>query len=260
MAPQAADAGAQRRRHVRGAEPLAAGAGRHHRRHPADAGGGHAGAAPLAPRGGPDRDPVPQAAPGHTRAAGHAAAGQRRPARGHARCWGGRWTLSDRLRTTSVALRDLIRDPNTQRSLGNLRTAVALLKPTLNFVAPVPDGLQLRELLLPPAGRAPVPAGARRQRPAAAGPHGEPGPAQQRWGTTFSSRPWDLQPGQSAHGATFDGQPAGRPMAPPYQPAIDAAGNADCQNGQDGFPDVPPDRGLRAQERRGRAPATPTTS
>ncbi len=66
--------------------------------------------------------------------------------------------LSDRLRTTSVALRDLIRDPNTQRSLGNLRTAVALLKPTLNFVAPVPDGLQLRQLLLPPAGRAPVPA------------------------------------------------------------------------------------------------------
>jgi hypothetical protein len=25
-------------------------------------------------------------------------------------------------------------------------------------------------------------------------------------------------------------------MAPPYQPAIDAQGNADCQNGQDGFP------------------------
>ncbi len=34
----------------------------------------------------------------------------------------------------------------------------------------------------------------------------------------------------------FDGFPAGRAMGPPYQPAIDAQGNADCQNGQVGFP------------------------
>ena len=53
---------------------------------------------------------------------------------------------------------------------------------------------------------------------------------------TYSSRPWDLQPGEPAQGATFAGQPAGRVLIPPYQPAVDAKGNADCQNGQDGYP------------------------
>ena len=143
--------------------------------------------------------------------------------------------LSGRLKTTSVALRDLIRDPNTQRSLNNLRTAVTLLNPTINFVAPYQTVCNYANYFFHPLGE-------HQSQP------GVGGNIQQQLirtvnlvqpntlGTTFSSRPWDLPPGKSAHGATFDGQPAGRPMAPPYQPAIDAAGNADCQNGQDGFP------------------------
>ena len=144
--------------------------------------------------------------------------------------------LSERLRTTSVALRDLIRDPNTVRSLGNLRTAVALLKPTLSFVAPYQTVCNYANYFFHPLGEhqsQPAPGGNAQQQLVRTVNLAQPNTL----GQTFSSRPWDLQPGQSAHGATFDGQPAGRPMAPPYQPAIDAAGNADCQNGQTGFPE-----------------------
>ena len=143
--------------------------------------------------------------------------------------------LSGRLRTTSLAVRDLVRDPNTQRSLGNLRTAVALLKPTLNFVAPYQTVCNYANYFFLPLGEhqsQPGPGGTIQQQLIRTVNLVQPNSL----GTTFSSRPWDLRPGQSAHGATFDGEPAGRPMAPPYQPAIDAAGNADCQNGQDGFP------------------------
>ena len=143
--------------------------------------------------------------------------------------------LSGRLRTTSLALRDLVRDPNTGRSLGQLRTAVALLKPTLNFVAPYQTVCNYANYFFHPLGEhqsQPAPGGNAQQQLVRTVNLAQPNSL----GSTFSSRPWDLQPGQSAHGATFDGQPAGRPMAPPYQPAIDAAGNADCQNGQDGFP------------------------
>ena len=143
--------------------------------------------------------------------------------------------LSGRLRTTSVALRDLIRDPSTGRSLGNLRTAVALLKPTLNFVAPYQTVCNYANYFFHPLGEhqsQPAPGGNAQQQLIRTVNLAQPNSL----GFTYSSRPWDLQPGQPAHGATFDGMPAGRPMAPPYQPAIDAQGNADCQNGQDGFP------------------------
>ncbi len=75
--------GPRRRRDLRRPERVARGAGRDHRRHPGDAGGGDAGPAPLAAGGGPDGDPVPQVPPGHERAAGDAAAGERRAPRGH---------------------------------------------------------------------------------------------------------------------------------------------------------------------------------
>ena len=50
-----------------------------------------------------------------------------------------------------------------------------------------------------------------------------------------ASRPWDTPPGVDPIGAEALGMPLGRVYATPYQPAIDAQGNADCQNGQDGW-------------------------
>src|SRR4030095_6388427 len=42
-----------------------------------------------------------------------------------------------------------------------------------------------------------------------------------------------------ARGAKFMGQPAHRLIAPLYPPAIDAQGNADCETGQQGYPNGP---------------------
>lgn len=143
--------------------------------------------------------------------------------------------LSERLRSSSVALRELIRDPATGMSLGNLRTSVALLKPTLQFVAPYQTVCNYANYFFHPLGEhqsQPAPGGNAQQQLIRTVNLGQPNSL----GFTYSARAWDLQPGQPAQGATFDGMPAGRPFAPPYQPAIDAQGNADCQNGQDGFP------------------------
>jgi virulence factor Mce-like protein len=143
--------------------------------------------------------------------------------------------LSGRLGDTSVALRSLVSDPATQMALGNLRTSVSLLQPTFEFVAPYQTVCNFANYFFHALGEhqsQPGPGGNIQQQLIRTVNLAQPNSL----GLTYSSRPWDLQPGEPAQGATFAGQPAGRPFAPPYQPAIDAKGNADCQNGQDGFP------------------------
>ena len=56
------------------------------------------------------------------------------------------------------------------------------------------------------------------------------------YGDIEASRPWDVPPGRRSRSAPRrSGMKLGRTYATPYQPAIDAQGNADCQNGQLGF-------------------------
>ena len=60
---------------------------------------------------------------------------------------------------------------------------------------------------------------------------------QNNYGSSTGSRPWDILAGQKPQGAKdAQGNPLFRLYAPPYQPAIDAQGNADCQLGQNGYP------------------------
>jgi hypothetical protein len=60
---------------------------------------------------------------------------------------------------------------------------------------------------------------------------------QNNYGSSTGSRPWDILAGQKPQGAKDKmGNPLFRLYAPPYQPAIDAQGNADCQLGQNGYP------------------------
>ena len=105
----------------------------------------------------------------------------------------------------------------------------------------LPDGLQLPELLHPPAGRGAVrrPVGPDRRRhlaePEHEGAELEPAeqlrharPARGRGTSRSGTKP------QSAKDA--QGNDLFRLYAPPYQPAIDAQGNADCQLGQAGYP------------------------
>jgi hypothetical protein len=63
---------------------------------------------------------------------------------------------------------------------------------------------------------------------------------QNNYATSEGSRPWDIPEDQDPQGAQDAlGSPLARFYAPPYQPAIDAQGNADCQNGQNGYPNGP---------------------
>jgi virulence factor Mce-like protein len=143
--------------------------------------------------------------------------------------------LSRRLKDSSIALRDLIRDPSTGMALGNVRNAVGQLRPTLEFVAPYQTVCDFADYFFNALGEhqsQPAPGGTLQQQLVRQVNLTQPNSL----GLTYSSRPWDLQPGEKAQGATYDGQPAGRAFAPPYQPAIDSHGNADCQNGQVGFP------------------------
>jgi hypothetical protein len=55
-----------------------------------------------------------------------------------------------------------------------------------------------------------------------------------------------VPPGVDPSGAKdAEGGALGRTFGTPYQPAIDAQGNADCQNGQAGFPRGPAAPGAR---------------
>jgi hypothetical protein len=55
-------------------------------------------------------------------------------------------------------------------------------------------------------------------------------------GSSTSSRPWGIPPDVNPIGATDPaGNALGRVYSAPYNPAIDAQGNADCQIGQHGW-------------------------
>jgi len=143
--------------------------------------------------------------------------------------------LSQDAGRASVALRELVRDPTTLLALSDLRRSLAVLRPTIEYVAPYQTVCNYAVYFFNALGEhqsQPGPGGNVQQQLARIVNYTQPNTL----AYTFNSRPWDLPPGQPAHGATFGGQPAGRPMGPPYQPAIDAQGNADCQNGQVGFP------------------------
>ena len=80
--------------------------------------------------------------------------------------------LGEDLEDLFRAAEDLGDNPNTLLALKDLRKALQVTKPALQFVAPVPDGLQRLRLLLQPARHAPVRGGARR--------HGRADPRQAR--------------------------------------------------------------------------------
>ena len=143
--------------------------------------------------------------------------------------------LSKRLGSASSALLALVRNPNTLLSLRDVRTALAELRPLFTFIAPYQTVCNYTIYFLNPLGE-------HQSQPGAGGTvevqflkfpnRDQPnGPT-----STFNSRPWDLPPGQPAQNAMFNNNPAGRVLGTPYYHAIDAQGNADCQNGQFGYP------------------------
>jgi virulence factor Mce-like protein len=143
--------------------------------------------------------------------------------------------LTRDLADASREARELIRNPNTLMSLRDLRTALRILRPAIEYIAPYQTVCNYANYFIGPLGE-------HQSQPAAGGTN------EQQFlkiinylqpnsiALTTNSRPADVPPDQKPQGATINGQPAVRLFGPPYQPAIDAQGNADCQNGQAGYP------------------------
>jgi len=148
--------------------------------------------------------------------------------------------LNERLREAFGEAEDLFENPNTLLALRDLNTALTVTRPALEFIAPYQTVCNYWMYFVHPLGEA--------QSVVQEGPTGGGTVLNQNikmvnllqqnsYGSNEGSRPWDILKGQKPQGAKDAlGQPLFRLYAPAYQPAIDAQGNADCQNGQNGYP------------------------
>jgi virulence factor Mce-like protein len=148
--------------------------------------------------------------------------------------------LNENLESALGEAEDLFENPNTLLALRDLDTALTVTRPTLEFVTPYQTVCNYFMYFMHPLGEA--------QSVVQTGPTGGgtalnqnlkvPNTSQpNNYGSTTGSRPWDTLAGQKPQGAKDAlGKPLFRLYAPPYQPAIDAQGNADCQLGQNGYP------------------------
>jgi virulence factor Mce-like protein len=148
--------------------------------------------------------------------------------------------LNENLEKAFNEANDLFENPNTLLALKDLTTAVTVTRPALEYIAPYQTVCSYFNYFMHPLGEM--------QSVVQTGPTGGgtvlnqnmklPNSHQQNnYGTSTSSRPWDILKGQKPQGAKdLQGNPLFRLYATAYNPAIDAQGNADCQLGQTGYP------------------------
>jgi virulence factor Mce-like protein len=148
--------------------------------------------------------------------------------------------LNENLESALVEAEDLFENPNTLLALRDLNTALTVSRPAIEFIAPYQTVCNYWMNFVHPLGEV--------QSVVQTGPTGggtvlnqnvkEVNTNQQNnYATSTGSRPWDLPLGVKPQGAKdHEGHDIFRLYAPPYQPAIDSQGNADCQLGQNGYP------------------------
>lgn len=148
--------------------------------------------------------------------------------------------LNENLESALREAEDLFENPNTLLALRDLDTALTVSRPAIQFIAPYQTVCNYFLYFVHPLGEA--------QSVVQGGPTGGgtalnqnikvPNSNQENnYGSLTGSRPWDIPLDQKPQGAKdSEGHPLFRLYAPPYQPAIDAQGNADCQLGQNGYP------------------------
>jgi ABC-type transporter Mla subunit MlaD len=160
--------------------------------------------------------------------------------------------LNDRLQGAFKAAENLFDNPNTLLALKDIRTALHVSRPALEFIAPYQTVCNQAIYFLHPLGEL--------QSQVQNGPTGGGTVLNQNvklvnaqqvnnLGSSESSRPVDVPPGVNPIGAKdAAGNALARAYMPDtYHPAIDAQGNADCQVGQSGWVRGP----LRADSRYG---------
>ena len=156
--------------------------------------------------------------------------------------------LNQNLEDAFDALDDLFENPTTLLALRDLDTALTRRRAGHRVRRPVPDGLQLLQLLHPPAGRGAVgrPVGPDGRRHVAEPDHegAQLAPAEQlRHVDRLAAVGHPRRTRTRRAPKDMQGNDLFRLYAPPYQPAIDAQGNADCQLGQNGYPNGPLNNG-----------------
>jgi virulence factor Mce-like protein len=143
--------------------------------------------------------------------------------------------LNRRLEGAFSALDDLFDNPSTLLSLRKLRTTLSVTRPAIEFIAPYQTVCNYFVYFFNSLGEVQsqtVPGGTALNQGVKLVNLLQPNTL----GTTVSSRPWDVPPGKDPRGAKGAlGLPLGRVYNAPNQPAIDAQGNADCQEGQRGW-------------------------
>jgi virulence factor Mce-like protein len=176
-------------------------------------------------------------------------------------------SLNNRLEGAFDALDETFENPSTLLTLRDLRTALTVLRPALEYVAPFETVCNYANYFLHVLGEhqstvAPDGSGTTQNQGLKEVNNSQPN----GYNTTETSRNIDLPArlADKARGAESNGD-FGAPgadlmrlMAPlqPY-PAIDAQGNADCQRGQDGYPNKAMATGARYGP--GNLPGTPRT-
>ncbi|MGH2801967.1 MAG: MlaD family protein [Thermoleophilaceae bacterium] len=155
--------------------------------------------------------------------------------------------LNDRLESATLELEDLFQNPSTLLSLRDLDTALTVTRPAAEYIAPFQTVCNYFVYFALPLGEhqsqlSPDGSGTVQNQGAKSVNNDQPN----SYGTIQGSRNVDIPPDQKARGAESDGTmgPPGEPLhrlqAPLYPyPAIDAQGNADCQRGQEGYPNGP---------------------
>lgn len=145
--------------------------------------------------------------------------------------------LNEDLKGTFDELDDLFQNPNTLLAIRDLRTTTAVLRPALEYIAPYQTVCNYFNYFAFPLGEHQSqvsPLGGTVQQQGARLPNQmQPNSL----GSIETTRNVDTPPGVSPVGATGEGGQLNRYFSPPGQPAIDAQGNADCQVGQNGFPE-----------------------
>jgi phospholipid/cholesterol/gamma-HCH transport system substrate-binding protein len=133
------------------------------------------------------------------------------------------------------ALDDLVEEPATNLALRDLRDTLGVAKPLINYTAPFQTVCNYTTMFTTGLGQ-----------------HQSEGVSNgvgqrvllksdnmmqdNRYGNVFNDRPADVPPDQNPRTArASNGEPLQIFHGGPYYPAIDAQGNADCQNGQFGY-------------------------
>ena len=146
--------------------------------------------------------------------------------------------MSERFGDVFVELDDLFENPNTLLTLRDLRTAINVLRPAVEFVAPFQTVCNYGVYFAGPLGEhmsviSADRAGTAQNQGAKLMNNEQPN----SYTTLESSRDVDVPEGMPARGAKdAEGRQLHRFLVSPYTPAIDAQGNADCQRGQEGWP------------------------